>query len=200
MFAQIGRFISLTIAISFSNSVVAAPQTYFETSGPYGTGYYDSSNYRVQSVEPYGDWAKLGTATMAFTIKAQSPGVAYPYYTLVISTLKLGHELLPGAYSDAQRFAFASDGHSGLDFSGGYQGFNTLTGGFTIYDATFGASGRVESFAATFYIGPIAGPIQTGKIWFNSEATISSVPEPSILWMGLVGGACLLLKRSNRRA
>lgn len=49
-----------------------------------------------------------------------------------ISNRMLNHDLQVGTYLNAERAAFASAGHPGLDFSFQNRGSNTLTGQFTI--------------------------------------------------------------------
>lgn len=190
---------ALLMAASAAN---AAPQTFFETWGPYGEeGLYDSSQYTIKLLQPYGDWVQPGVSTLSFSVLPKT-GLQVPYYRFDISTLQLGHALQVGTYTDAERMAFATAGHPGLDLSGSGQGFNTLGGGFTIYDATFGASGKIESFAASFYIavGDHATVIQSGKIWFNSEVS-PSVPEPESLMLALFGAAtCLVLAQSKMKS
>jgi hypothetical protein len=56
--------------------------------------------------------------------------------------------LVLGNYPSAQRFPFQSPKRPGLDISGAGRGCNTLTGKFTVYEATFDAGGNVIAFAA----------------------------------------------------
>ncbi len=56
--------------------------------------------------------------------------------------------LVPGNYPSAQRFPLQSPKRPGLDISGAGRGCNTLTGKFTLYEATFDAGGNVISFGA----------------------------------------------------
>jgi hypothetical protein len=75
------------------------------------------------------------------------------FWTLTFGTNRLPGNLQPGDYPDAERAAFASPGHPGLDVSGEGRGCNTLTGNFTITDAVFDYSNGfpiVVSFAASF--------------------------------------------------
>ena len=57
--------------------------------------------------------------------------------------------LIAGSYENAERAAFASPGHPGLDVNGDGRGCNTVSGRFTIHEATWGADGKPTVFAAT---------------------------------------------------
>jgi hypothetical protein len=59
-----------------------------------------------------------------------------------------GGALATGNYASAQRWPFQSPRRPGLDVSGDGRGCNTLTGKFTVYEATFDAGGNVIAFAA----------------------------------------------------
>ena len=61
------------------------------------------------------------------------PFSEYDYASLDFSTKELGSPLMPGTYSDAQRAAFASLGHPGLEVILQDRGSNTLTGSFHHY-------------------------------------------------------------------
>jgi len=70
--------------------------------------------------------------------------------TLAFGTDRLGIPMQPGVYPNAQRAFFAQPGHPGLDIEFRHLGCNTLTGSFTVTDATFGPANEILSFAATF--------------------------------------------------
>ena len=57
--------------------------------------------------------------------------------------------LAVGSYENAERAAFASPGHPGLDVTGDGRGCNTVSGRFTIHEATWGSDGKPSVFAAT---------------------------------------------------
>jgi hypothetical protein len=60
-----------------------------------------------------------------------------------------GSTLVPGTYENAERASFASPGHPGLDVYGDGRGCNTVTGRFTVHEATWGPDGKPTVFAAT---------------------------------------------------
>lgn len=62
----------------------------------------------------------------------------------------LGRQLVPGAYVNATRWPFQSDTQPGLSFSGDGRGCNMLTGRFQVLEATYGPSGYITRFHATF--------------------------------------------------
>src|SRR6266705_1570815 len=62
----------------------------------------------------------------------------------------MGTTLVPGAYEGATRWPFQAASSPGLSVYGDGRGCNTLTGRFVVLEATYGADGKVESFAADF--------------------------------------------------
>ena len=61
-----------------------------------------------------------------------------------------GARLTPGVYSNAARWPFQDPSQPGLSVFGNGRGCNTLTGNFTVLDATYAADGSLQSFHATF--------------------------------------------------
>lgn len=123
---------------------------------------------------------------------------------LDFSTDKLGTPLDVGTYLGAQRFPFNDPGHPGLDLTDTGGGFNTLDGQFQIFDIKRDAQGIVTAFAASFeifnYPAPTGSPLIGGRIWYNSDVSISSVPEPStlvLLAIGVVGSIATSRRRAN---
>ncbi|TMF34434.1 MAG: choice-of-anchor D domain-containing protein [Chloroflexi bacterium] len=57
--------------------------------------------------------------------------------------------LVPGTYENAERASFASPGHPGLDVYGDGRGCNTVSGRFTVHEATWGLDGKPTVFSAT---------------------------------------------------
>src|SRR5439155_836959 len=58
--------------------------------------------------------------------------------------------LVPGAYEGATRWPFQAAGAPGLSVYGDGRGCNVLSGRFVVLEATYDASGKVQSFAADF--------------------------------------------------
>jgi hypothetical protein len=127
-------------------------------------------------------------------------GVASPTNTdstLQFATNQLGIPLAPGVYTDAQRAAFATAGHPGLDVTFQNRGSNTLTGLFTINNASFYANNtKIASFSVTFeQHSEGATPALFGTLTFTDTAV---VPEPASV--AFVGVGSLLLLFVSRRA
>lgn len=191
---QIILFSLFTIASSTST---AAPKTFFEIDGLYG-GYFDSSDFMIVQTDPFGEWARMGKATMAFRItRTDWPDEYFPIHNLILSTARLGHDIIPGVYDDAACLCRPEE-KAGILYDVNGQGTN-IDGGFTVYDATLGSNGKIASFAATFYLGESPDRTsQIGKIWFNSEAVIPPVPEPKSIGMWALGLFAISMMRGAR--
>lgn len=86
----------------------------------------------------------------------------------------MGATLALGTYESATRFPFQSSTVPGLSVSGAGRGCNTLTGRFTVLEATYGPTGDVLAFAADFEQHCEGGaPALFGAVRFNSTI----VPE-----------------------
>jgi hypothetical protein len=118
------------------------------------------------------------------------------FVALSFSTTALNIALAPGLYSDAERALFASPGHPGLDVAFQGRGCNSLTGSFTVDEATFSPDGStINTFSAAFEQhceGASAALIGT----FTFDAG-SSIPEPGVA--ALVAVALTALSRRGRR-
>jgi hypothetical protein len=89
--------------------------------------------------------------------------------------------LKPGRYRDAERAAFASPGHPGLDVAGDGAGCNALHGDFEVHEVEYGASNDVLVFAADFVQRCGTGAL-FGSIRFNSAIPIRPrPPSPYVL-------------------
>ncbi len=115
----------------------------------------------------------------------------YDWWYLDFSTGD-GSLFQPGTYLNATRYPF-NGSTPGLSFVGNGRGDNTLTGNFTVLDATYDQNNVVTSFAADFvqYDEGNTSWWNEGHIRYNY-----TVPEPTAL--RLVAAAALLLafKRS----
>ena len=122
-------------------------------------------------------------------------GVTTPtntFSTLEFSTEQLGTPLSDGTYTDAQRAAFATAGHPGLDVTFQNRGSNTVTGQFTISDVSFYDNNtKIASFSVSFeQHSEGATPALFGTLTFSDSA--AAVPEPASAFIG-AGGLLLLL-------
>jgi hypothetical protein len=87
--------------------------------------------------------------------------------------------LAPGTYTEATRYPFNGAG-AGLSLAGNGRGCNTLTGSFTVTEASFGPQGYVETFAASF-----EQHCEGGTAAARGEVRISNPPPPLELSVGL---------------
>jgi hypothetical protein len=111
---------------------------------------------------------------------------------LQFSTVQLGVPLAPGVYDNAERAAFATAGHPGLDVSFQNRGSNVLTGSFTINEISFfkdqSNTLHIGSFSASFSQSSDNNSSNiTGTFTFQGPA----VPEPSSLMMLSLGTTAL---------
>jgi len=109
-------------------------------------------------------------ASVHFSITSTTDSSQWWYVD--IETATMGQDLVPGVYTNAQRAAFAAQGHPGLEVYGEGRGSNTLTGQFTIINAKFDytdpSNPKVISFAASFVQhSEGATPALNGTIYYN---------------------------------
>lgn len=110
--------------------------------------------------------------------------------------------LAVGTYLNATRFPFQAPSSPGLAFIGNGRGNNTLTGSFSVLEASYAQDGAVLSFAADFlqYDEGIQSWWNIGAIRYNSSVAIAAVPEPSTSLLLLVGLAlCTVGAAAKRR-
>jgi VCBS repeat-containing protein len=80
--------------------------------------------------------------------------------------------LVPGTYLNATRWPFQAAGVPGLAVSGDGRGANTLTGQFTVTQASYDAKGNLVAFAASFVQhAEGSSPALFGQVAFQSTAT-----------------------------
>jgi hypothetical protein len=82
-----------------------------------------------------------------------------------------GAQLTPGTYDNAARWPFEDPSQPGLSIFGNGRGCNTLTGSFTVLDATYAPGGSLQSFHATF-----EQHCEGGSAALRGEVQISSPP------------------------
>ena len=116
---------------------------------------------------------------------------------MFFGTSALGIPIQPGIYENAERAAFASSGHPGLDISFQGHGQGTVYGSFTVSEVTFNAAGIVlETFAAAFVQhSEGAAPALRGTVHYH----LNPVPEPSALTLYALACTALLLMRRKWR-
>jgi hypothetical protein len=92
--------------------------------------------------------ASGGTSTLGIhlTPAGMSQGL---WWDLDFNTTRLGVPLAPGVYEDAERAAFASPDHPGIDVSGDGRGCNTIRGRFEVHDYEL-VNGRVKNATVSF--------------------------------------------------
>jgi hypothetical protein len=94
-------------------------------------------------------FARSSQAGSTITVTMRPTPDALDYWSLTFAA-PAGQQLLPGTYANAQRASSRSFGSPGLEVTGDFRGCGTVTGSFTVLDATYEPSGYVDSFHATF--------------------------------------------------
>jgi hypothetical protein len=84
-----------------------------------------------------------------------------------------------GTYTNATRFPFQDPSQPGLSVAGDGRGCNMLTGSFTVLEISYGTSGDVSAFRATFEQHcEGAAPALRGEVRFNATiAVVLSAPS-----------------------
>lgn len=131
-------------------------------------------------------------AELLFVLGQQ--GTPDNFALLFFGTDQMGIPIQPGFYPDAQRADFAEPGHPGLDISFDHRGCNTLTGNFTVNEATFTPDLQtIVSFVASFEQHcEGATPALFGTFSYV-------VPEPGTLAIGVGTGVVWLARRRGSR-
>lgn len=119
-----------------------------------------------------------------------------PLASLTFSTVELGTPLVPGVYTDAQRWPFEEAGHPGLSVGFRASGCNELAGSFTIEQFTYSVEPQTAlSFRASFVqtCGRGDGLPLHGTVVYSADP---AVPEPRAWWLAALGAVTL---RGRRR-
>ena len=128
---------------------------------------------------------------------------------LSFSTRELGTPLVPGTYTDAQRFPFEATGHPGLDCEFDHRGSNALTGSFTVTDLTYTITSSnafvLNAFDASFeQHSEGAVPALFGQVSYRDTGN-APVPEASTtvsfgLLLALGMGGVIVAAKKRRAA
>jgi hypothetical protein len=112
-----------------------------------------------------------------------------------VATRQLGFPLTPGTYLDAQLDPLETPGHPGLSVSFRGLACDTITGNFTITDATFSANNTLSSFGVSFeqHCNGVA-PALFGTLTYNANGA-APIPEPAGYWFVGMGVVALLSRR-----
>ena len=172
-------------------------------------------NYDILYTPTPGDYFFLGASnnssvfpnapdTVGFTV-SQFENDPDNLLSLNFSTRELGTALVPGTYTDAQRFPFEAPGHPGLDCEFDHRGSNELSGSFTITNLTYTITPSntfvLDAFDASFeQHSEGADPALFGQVSYRNTGN-APVPEVSttvsfglLLALGL-GGVVIARKK-----
>lgn len=111
------------------------------------------------------------------------PGSPGDFWNLAFEA-PAGQQLQPGTTYQAERWPFQSADEAGLEVFGQGRGCNTLTGSFTILDATYGPFGYLESFHATF-----EQHCEGAADALRGEIEVGTPPPPPALDLGVAANA-----------
>lgn len=72
-------------------------------------------------------------------------------------------------------------------------GFNTITGQFTVLQAIYDSTGKIQNFAAEYIqFGDGSTEAWTGHVYYQYDYALSSVPEPATFGEAGLGGLLLV--------
>ena len=105
---------------------------------------------------------------------------------LQLASDKLGMDLVPGTYLDAERAPFASPGHPGIDVSMDSRGCNTIAGSFVIHAIVFqGSTLRYLDMDFVQHCEGLAPALRGSVLYVDGAATTTTVvPSSAIVTVG----------------
>jgi hypothetical protein len=119
------------------------------------------------------------------------PGSPGDFWNLAFQA-PAGQQLQAGTTYQADRWPFQPSDVAGLEVFGQGRGCNTLTGNFTILDATYGPFGYLESFDATF-----SQHCEQAAPALHGEIKLSTPPPPPALALNIAANATGTVTRSG---
>jgi hypothetical protein len=147
-----------------------------------GTSYSYSVPATSFSVQNGGNLVRVDTS---------GPGGPGDFWNLAFQA-PAGQTLQVGTTYQAERWPFQPTTLAGLEVFGQGRGCNTLTGSFTVLDATYGPFGYLESFHATF-----EQHCEGASAALRGEIEIGTPAPPAALTLGVSAGATGTVNRSG---
>jgi hypothetical protein len=165
-------------AVSESLTMTSDPGDYVGQ----GSSYAYSVPATPFSVQNGGNLVRVDTSV---------PGSPGDFWNLAFQA-PAGQQLQAGTSHQADRWPFQPSDVAGLEVFGQGRGCNTLTGSFTILDATYGPFGYLESFDATF-----SQHCEEAAPALNGEIKITTPPPPPALALGITANTSGTVSKSG---
>lgn len=184
--ANAGPIAELTLD-SQPGSFIGAGQSFDVTYTPLNSSSFVASVVDSIAGSPSSISFEMGTITSSLATNT--------FATLEFSTAQLGVPITVGTYNDAERPAFATSGHPGLDVAFQNRGSNVITGSFDVTDAEFVGT-TIEAFSATF----TQDSDNNTSMISGTFTYFANVPEPTSIAIFSAGLAALGMMRRKRKA
>lgn len=186
----LGVAMSLACAFAWAGSKIEYDVYDAEGNGPYSENSIWVLQHSYSMMDGWFSTYKAGQGGVQFSYSRSAPADTSPSHLRLVFTppMAMGLPLAIGAYEGAQRASFALPNRPGLDISIDSTGFNEIDGRFQVYEVEWSTDGVVTSFAATFDVFAFRDkPLISGRIWYNSDVQILTVPEPGAMTLVLCG-------------